>query len=92
MTTIPFDTLKFANRMKAAGFSDRQAEAMAEAQAEVFDKNLDELANKRDLRELKLEMSADMAKIHGELATLRWGMAVTVGGVVALILKSFFPH
>ncbi|MEO5341396.1 MAG: CCDC90 family protein [Magnetococcus sp. MYC-9] len=92
MTAITFDTLKYANRLKSAGVPDKQAEVMAEMQAEVFDKNLDDLATKRDLKELELRMAADMAKIHGELATMRWGIAIIVGGIIALILKTFFPH
>ncbi|MBF0311651.1 MAG: DUF1640 domain-containing protein [Magnetococcales bacterium] len=27
-----------------------------------------------------------------ELAPLKWGAAITVGGVITLILKSFLPH
>ncbi len=92
MTAITFDTLKYANRLKSVGVPDKQAEAMAEMQAEVFDKNLEDIATKRDLKELELRMAADMAKIHGELATMRWGIAVIVGGVIALIVKTFFPH
>lgn len=41
-------------------------------------KSHDELVTKRDLQV--------------ELAPLKWGMAVTVGGIVTIILKSFFPH
>ncbi|HIJ83044.1 MAG TPA: DUF1640 domain-containing protein [Magnetococcales bacterium] len=85
MTTITFDTLKYANRLKAAGVPDKQAEAMADAQAEVQQTHIADVATKRDLKELKLEIAA-------ELAPLKWGMAITVGGIVALILKSFFPH
>ncbi|MBF0340918.1 MAG: DUF1640 domain-containing protein [Magnetococcales bacterium] len=92
MTAITFDTLKYVKTLKAVGVDEKQAEAHAEAMREVQDNQLKELATKGDLRELKLEMTADMAKIHGELSTLRWGMAVTVGGIVALILKTFFPH
>ena len=51
--------------------------------------NLDDLVTKEDLscglKELKLEMAAEMAP-------LKWGMAVTVGGIIALLLKTFFPH
>ena len=42
MTTIAFDTLRFANRLKAAGVPDKQAEAEAEALAEVLEVNLKE--------------------------------------------------
>lgn len=37
MTTLTFDTLKFANRLKSAGVLAAHAEAEAEALAEVFD-------------------------------------------------------
>lgn len=43
MTTVTFDTLKFANRLKSAGVPSQQAEAEAEALAEVFEANLKEL-------------------------------------------------
>ena len=36
MSTITFDTLKFANRLKAAGVPDKQAEAEAEVLAEAL--------------------------------------------------------
>ncbi|MBF0624795.1 MAG: DUF1640 domain-containing protein [Magnetococcales bacterium] len=50
----------------------------AEAVVRAIAKSHDELVTKRDLQV--------------EIAPLKWGMAVTVGGIVALILKSFFPH
>ena len=40
---------------------------------------------KRDIKELELRIAA-------EIAPLKWGMMVCVGGIIALILKSFFPH
>lgn len=95
MTAITFDTLKFANRLKASGVPDKHAEAEAEALAEVFEKNLGELATKRDLKELALATKRDLKdlelKIAAELAPLKWGMAVVVGGMVTLVLKSFLP-
>ncbi|MBF0613140.1 MAG: hypothetical protein G8345_18320 [Magnetococcales bacterium] len=61
--------------------------------------NLERVATKGDIQEVKryikefgLRMNAELAKIHGEMATLRWGSAVALGGMVALILKAFFPH
>ncbi|MBF0625294.1 MAG: DUF1640 domain-containing protein [Magnetococcales bacterium] len=102
MIAITFDTLKHVKILKAAGFTDQQAEGLSEAQALVFEKSFEDIATKRDLRELEVRLDAklekelspirvELAKIHGELATLRWGMAVIVGGVVALLLRSFFP-
>ncbi|MBY0577037.1 MAG: hypothetical protein K2P67_10655 [Gallionellaceae bacterium] len=57
MSTVTFDTLKFAEKLKQAGVPEGQAKAMAEAQNEVFSEALDtQLATKRDLIELKLDM------------------------------------
>ncbi|MBF0614656.1 MAG: DUF1640 domain-containing protein [Magnetococcales bacterium] len=52
--------------------------AQAEEVIRVIAKAQDELVTKRDLQI--------------ELAPLKWGMAITVGGIVTIIVKSFFPH
>jgi len=49
MTTVTFDTLKFANRLKAAGVPEKQAEAEAEILAEALEVNAKNLATKEDL-------------------------------------------
>jgi hypothetical protein len=53
MPSIAFDTLAYAKRLKAAGFNEQQAEALAEAQAELIDERL---ATKQDLRELEYRL------------------------------------
>ncbi len=53
MSSIAFDTLAYAKRLKAAGFNEQQAEALAEAQAELIDERL---ATKQDLRELEYRL------------------------------------
>lgn len=50
MTTITFDTLKFAERLINSGMPEKQAKALAEAQAEISEANLEELVTKSDLR------------------------------------------
>ena len=40
MSTITFDTLKYAQRMRAVGFTDEQAGAQASVIAEIIDENL----------------------------------------------------
>ncbi|MBF0612929.1 MAG: hypothetical protein G8345_10470 [Magnetococcales bacterium] len=45
--------------------------------ADRLAKSHEELVTKRDLQ--------------AELAPIKWGVAVTVGGIVTLILKAFFP-
>lgn len=59
MTTLTFDTLKFANRLKKAGVPDAQAEAEAEALAEVMTGAVkaSDLATKNDLHDLELRIT-----------------------------------
>jgi acid phosphatase family membrane protein YuiD len=82
MATVTFDTLKFANRLKAAGVADKQAEAEAAALAEALGEA--DVATKRDLKELEL-------KITAELTLIKWMLGILLGGVIALIMKAFFP-
>ncbi|WP_299314986.1 coiled-coil domain-containing protein [uncultured Halomonas sp.] len=63
-----FDTLAFAKKLKNAGYSDGQAEALtealAEAQAEVFREMLkSSLATKPDIQELKEAIQADIQRL-----------------------------
>jgi hypothetical protein len=71
---ITFDTLKYANRLKAAGMSPTLAEAEAEALSEVLEINLKDFATKQDLAELEqrldLKLDAKLADTKAEL--IRW--------------------
>lgn len=81
MTTLTFDTLKFANRLKSAGVPAPQAEAEAEALADAFSEAMDaQLASKSDIH-----------RIERELIVLRWMTGIIMGGIIALIMKAFFP-
>lgn len=51
--TLTFDTLAYANKLKAVGVPEKQAEVHAEAIAELI---VDHLATKQDLKELELRM------------------------------------
>jgi hypothetical protein len=74
MSVASFDTLKFANRLKQAGVPERQAEAEAEALAEVLEVNLKDLATRDDLLAVEIRLQARMdkfeAKIAGDFARL----------------------
>ena len=61
MNTITFDTLHFANRLKSVGFTDEQAQVITELQLAATDNtleqakhdfHLDDVATKRDLKEM----------------------------------------
>ena len=98
-TAMTFDTLRFVRRLRDAGVEEKQAEAFSEAFKEVQDVQLAGLATKGDIQEVKREIQEvkrDMKelelRIAAELAPIKWGVAITVGGIITIILKSFFPH
>lgn len=85
MATLTSDTLKFANRLKAAGLPAEQAEAQAEALAEVIEVNIQELITKDDL-------SASMKGLEQRLIIKIGGMLVVTVGVIVALLKMLPSH
>lgn len=76
MSAILFDTLQFSTRLKNVGFTEQQAEVMTEMQKEVIsttieqvehDYHLDDLATKRDLKELEIALKHDMQTLETNL-------------------------
>lgn len=82
MKVVAFDTLEFVKRLKAANFSEAQAEAMAEAIAAVV---TDQLATKADLQELRRELASDINElrryIDARLETVRRDLEAQIEGV-----------
>jgi hypothetical protein len=87
MVAVTFDTLKFANTLKAAGVPDKQAEAEAEALSEVLEVNFKDLVTKTDLsREVEL-LRRDMREMEQRLI-IKLGVLMTLAiGVVAALVK-----
>ena len=79
MATVTFDTLSYAKKLKAAGFTDQQAEVQAQAFAEIIEERL---ATKQDIELLR----RDMKELEMRL-TLRLGcmMAASIAIVAALV-------
>ena len=91
MVAITFDTLKYANRLKAAGAEPRIAEAEAEALAEVFELNLKEVATREDLKQmeerLNEKMDARFIQMEQRMIIKLGGLMVVAIGVVATLVK-----
>lgn len=94
-----FDTLACAQRLKSVGFTDAQAEALAEANREMI---ADEMVTKSFLQselaalrsELRSELAAAISQLRAEMKememrlTLRMGaIAVAVVAALAAIIK-----
>ncbi len=83
MTVLTFDTLKFARRLKEAGMDARLAEEQAEALAEALETNLENLATKADIADLRKEMQLMEQRLIIKLG----GMLVVAVGMVAALVK-----
>jgi len=82
MSTVTFDTLKFANRLKDAGVPPAQAEAEAVALSEVFDVNLKELATKEDLRRDLAELeNRVLSRLYQAMLLQTFALAALFGGL-----------
>lgn len=82
MATTTFDTLKFTKTLEKAGLPPAQAEAFAEAFREASGEA--DLVTKKDL-------FIALAPIHADLTLVKWMLGLLLGGVIAIILKTFFP-
>jgi len=98
MSTITFDTLKFVEKLKAAGISDAQAKAESEALQGVLAEALDsQLATKNDLIKLDRRLDGIDAKIDrmdakmaGDLTLLKWMLGILIASIMSIVIKTFF--
>jgi hypothetical protein len=97
MATTTFDTLKFANSLKAAGVPDKQAEAQANVLGEALAINFKEVATKDDLttaiRETEQRLNAKIdnlaAKFDGQFTLLKWMIGLSISLNVAVLIRLF---
>ena len=86
MAAITFDTLKYANRLKAAGVPDKQAEA--EVLSEALEVNLKELATKEDLHRemesLRRDIDARFVQVDSHFAQVEQRLIIKLGGLMVL--------
>lgn len=72
MSMEAFDTLAFAKKLKSAGYTEAQAEALVEAQAEVFRGMLDStLTTKAEFKTGIQEVRSEIDRVRTELAAVR---------------------
>ena len=66
-----FNTLRYANRLKAVGVPEKQAEVQAELQSETISDLLEgNFANKQDINELKRDIKELDTKLTGNIKEL----------------------
>ena len=68
VNALSFDTLAFARRMEAVGFTRQQAEALAEEQAKLIDERL---ATKTDIELIRHDIEALRQTTKADIEALR---------------------
>ncbi|MBF0284269.1 MAG: DUF1640 domain-containing protein [Magnetococcales bacterium] len=92
MITITFDTLRYANMLKEAGISDKQAEAMVNVQKQILNEVLDtSLATKADVAIGKKELSSEIEAVRRdmkemEIRLVKWMIAMVAGQGTLVVL------
>ncbi len=77
---MSFDTLSYARRLKASGFSDEQAETLADATRELV---VQDFATKGDIAILKTDLVALEQRIMSAMDNLGLRLTVRMGVMFA---------
>lgn len=105
MSTIYFDTHQFVTELKQVGMPEAQAETIIRLQQQAIaatleqakhDYSLDELATKRDLKELEVKLEAKIEGIRADLkrdievlrAETKQGMAETKAELIRWVVAA----
>ena len=88
---IAFDTHRFVKRLTGSGFTERQAETLADEHVALLNANLATKADiaeiKADVEALRLETKADIAEIKAGMEALRQETKADIATVKADLLK-----
>lgn len=75
MTAIPFDSHEFYSELVQSGLAEKTADALTKAVVKIEKAKLDDLATKRDIKELELKI----AETKTDLTRLILSVGVGVG-------------
>jgi len=84
MSAIVFDTLSYAEKLQAAGFTPEQAKGQAHAMREIIH---DQIATKRDVAVLDASVEAKLVATKAELVKWYIGTMFAMTGLIVGLLK-----
>jgi nitrogen fixation protein FixH len=96
MSTLTFDTHEFVKKLTHVGFSEEQAETLTELQKTTvsitleqakIDYELDDLATKRDLKELETALKRDIKELELTLNLKIAETQVTIANTKAELIR-----
>jgi len=86
MNAVPFDTLRMAQRLEAAGFAAAQAAGAAEALTGA------DLATKGDLASVRTDLLGAIELLRQDMTIKLGGMIFIAVGVVLAAMRYMPPH
>ncbi len=86
MSSIAFDTLAYSKTLREAGFSEKQAEALANAQNNAFAEmvNASSIATRGDIARLEKQMAEMEARMTKAMYNAFFGFAGVIIAIVAV--------
>jgi hypothetical protein len=88
MTTLTFDTLRYTERLRAAGISEPQAKAEAEALRDVLSEALDStLATKLDVTSVRTDigrLEREMSDMRKDMLALELRLTIKLGAFLSI--------
>lgn len=84
---IVFDTLAYANKLKAAGVPEKQAEIQAETFAEIIE---EKIATKHDLKEMEHQINLKLFELKNDIIKWTIGIVLAATSAQTAITLTFF--
>ena len=84
---IAFDTHRFVKRLTETGFTEAQAEALADEQALLLNSNL---ATKQNLLEFEGKLERKLAEVKADVLVLKWMVGLVIVVEILPLLTSLF--
>ena len=88
---IAFDTHKFVKHLTEKGFTEEQAEALANEQVNLLNGNLatktDIAIIQRDIEALRQETRANIEALKSDLLKWMFGALIAQGGLIVALVK-----
>jgi len=95
MATLTFDTMKLVDALEKVQIPREQARAIVDVVRESHDAA--DVATKgdialvrKDMDLLRRDLGSDIALVRKNFETLRWMMGIVLGGIIALLVRTFF--
>ena len=92
---IAFDTHRFVKHLTENGFTEQQAEVLADEQVHLLNSNLatqaDIAAIHQDIEILRQETKAGLAGVKSDLIKWMMGALIAQGGVIVALLRLLQP-